>query len=118
MLQSLNCAVRLHSGFDLRVVYVPEVALGIHELDAHLALAALLRAHVNNAAFALFLGEAIHHQDGLPALQLGVHGQARAMSVNIQSVGLVAKRHIVVRAPVDNYWDVQRKAAASADVAA
>jgi len=79
----LNGAVRLYSGFDLRVVDVPEVALGIHELDAYLALAALLRAHVDDAAFALFLGEAIHHQDGLAALEIGVHGQTSAMSVHV-----------------------------------
>ena len=79
----LDGAVGLHSGFDLRVVDVPEVALGIHELDAYLALAALLRAHVDDSAFALFLGEAIHHQDSLSALELSVHSQTGAVSVHI-----------------------------------
>ena len=114
----LNGAVRLYSGFDLRVVDVPEVALGIHELDAYLALAALLRAHVDDAAFALFLGEAIHHQDGLAALEIGVHGQSGAMRVDIEGVGLVAKGQIVVGAPVNNHGNMQRKSTASADVAA
>ena len=79
----LDGAVGLHSGFDLRVVNVPEVALRIYELDAYLALAALLWAHVDHATFALFLGEAIHHQDSLPALQLRIHGQTSAMSVHV-----------------------------------
>ena len=79
----LDYAAGLQFGFDLRVVDVPEVALGVHELDSNLTLAALLRAHMNHATFALFLREAIYYEDRLPALELGGDCQAGAMRVHI-----------------------------------
>jgi hypothetical protein len=113
-----NGAVWLKLGFYLGVVDVPEIAAGIHKFNSYFDAAALLGADVNDATFALFLGEAIYYENRLPLLEFGGNRQASAMGVHIERMGLVTEGEIAVRASIDDDGNMQRKSAASADVSA
>jgi len=58
---------------------VPEIAVGICEFDRDLASAALFRIDIHYAAFALFLGEAVHDEDLLAEFYAGIHVEQPAV---------------------------------------
>lgn len=62
---------------------MPEVALFLGKFHSYfLFLVAVRRVHIDNAAFALFLGEAIHQENRLASFDPGCQGQERAVHIH------------------------------------
>jgi|ERR1700730_4561686 len=88
---------------------MPEIAPAIGELDGYLFFPAQIRPHINDPAFSLFFGKAVHEQNLLPALNARREWYQPPINANGLGHCDIAEWTVTRRSSVDPHWNVQRQ---------
>ncbi len=91
------------------MVQVPKIVSGASELNANSEHPAARLCNVYHPAFALFLRQTVHQQDGLPRHYRRGNRDIRAKRIHANRAGVPAERMIVGRASVHLYRNSQRQ---------